>query len=268
MKIQTRRYDLYDENFDEYFFQIIEGMTVEQRERLPDELSAKILRGPRESMDTLTFVQKLHILTSVIGKKWCIIIEEEEGISYEGFLDLQKGYTENHPRLDAMKELRKRESFFIGNPHLMKRLEYATLQFASNTYKAIAGYRAEIHEKRKRVKAQREVSDSVKGIFRFLIHYEAHKYKFAATYGLESFSEWLALMFFYDNENKPAQFNDMFMYAYSSGKRNRGEALKRLRALGYIDTRAKKHSVHTKYYLTSKGKELAIKIMERVVLNY
>jgi DNA-binding HxlR family transcriptional regulator len=268
MKIQTRRYDLYDENVDEYFFQAIDNMTPEQKERLPNELAAKVRRGAKESLDTLTFVQKLHILTSVLGKKWTLIIEDEAGISYEAFLSLQKGYTENHPRLQAVSELRESGSFYIGAPHLMKRLEYVALQCATTVYKAIKGYRSEIHERRKKIAAQREISESVRGVFRLLMHYEANKYKLNATYGLESVSEWLALMYFYDNEEKPSQFNDMFMYAYSSGKRNRGQALLRLRTLGYIDTRAKKHSVHTKYYLTPKGKELAIKIMERVFMNY
>jgi hypothetical protein len=268
MKIQTRRYDLVDENFDEYFFQCISNMTAEQKERLPNELAAKVLRGAKESLNTLTFVQKLHILTSALGKKWTLVVEDENGEGYDAFLQVQKGYSENEPRMMAMRELRESGSFYLGAPHLMKRLEYVALQFATNVYKAITGYRADLHEKRKRIQQQREVSTDVNSVLRFLIHYEENKYRLAANYGLDTMSEWLALMFFYLDENRPATFHDKFMYAYSTGKRHRANALARLMALGYIDTRAKKHSKYTKYYLTSKGRELTVKILERVFFNY
>jgi DNA-binding MarR family transcriptional regulator len=268
MKIPTRTYDIVDENFDEYFFGLIENITPEQKERLPSELLQKVLRGPKEAMSTLTFVQKLHILTSVIGKRWSLIIEDENGSSYEAFQEIQKGYRDNHPRLEAVEMLREAGSFFLGDYHLMKRLEYVTLQCATNIYKAIVGYRAEIHLKRKNIQSYREINESVHGVLRLLIHYEANKYKILANYGLASVSEWLALMYFYDKEEKPSQFHNVFSYSYSSGRRNRGNALMRLRELGYIDTRAKRQSIKTKYYLTAKGKELAIKIMEKVVLNY
>lgn len=268
MNIQSRKYEILDENFDEYFSQAVDSMTMEQREKLPQELSGKILKGGKGYLDTLTFVQKFFILVFSLGKKWTLFIEDDYGLSYEAFLEMQKGYTENYPRREAVSELRESGSFFLGTTQLMKRLEYVTLQCSSNIYKSIVGYRAELHEKRRKIKAQRQITYSVNGILRFLVNYEANKYKLSATYGLNTISEWYTLLFFYEDENKAAKFHETFLYAYSSSRRHRNSALARLLELGYIDTRAKKHTIHIRYYLTPKGKELAIKIMDRVFFNY
>lgn len=268
MNIKTRKYDISDENFNEFFVQAIDGMTVEQRERLPSELSAKVLRGGKDCVDKLTFVQKLYILTGPLEKKWTLFIEDDYGLSYESFLEMQKGYTEDYPRRQALTDLRESGSFFLGTTQLMKRLEYITLQCAGNLYKSIKGYRAELHEKSRKIKAQREVTYSVNGVIRFVINYEANKYKLNVTYGLNSISELYVLLFFYDGENKAAKFHEVFAYAYSTSRRLRNAALARMLALGYIDTRSKKLTIHVRYYLTPKGMELAIKIMDKVLFNY
>lgn len=265
--IKSRKYDIVDENFDEYFFQIVDTMTMEQLERVPNELSAKVRRGAKYSLESLTFVQKLYLLTTVFRKRWTFIIEDEQGSSLEAFEEIQKGYRDNHSRLEAVEELRNTGSFYLGGMHLMQRMEYVVLQCASNVYKAISGYRSAIHERRKKIQSQRDTSESVLGVFRLLMNYEANKFRFV-DYGVLSLSEWYAIMFLYENEAKPAQFHDKFLYSYSSGKRNRINAISRLQLMGLVDSRAKKRSIHTKYYLTQQGKELAIKIMERVVLNY
>lgn len=268
MNINAHKWDILDENFDEYFSQAIDNMTEQQRERLPSELSAKVLRGGKNCLDTVTFVQKLYILTVALDKKWSFFIEDEYGLSYEAFLEMQKTYSEVYPRREAVSELRESGSFFLGTIQLMKRLEYVALQCASNIYKSIAGYRVELHEKRRKIKAQRQITYSVNGIWRFLINYEANKYKLKVTYGLNNISELYVLMYFYEDENKAAKFHETFLYAYSSSKRYRNAALARMLALGYIDTRSKKHTIHIRYYLTPKGRELAIKIMDRVFFDY
>jgi hypothetical protein len=268
MNIIKRKYDLLDEHFDEFFMQAIDNMTVEQKELLPPELAGKFLRGAKNCLDTLTWNQKVYILIVILGKKWTLFIEDDYGISYEAFLEMQKGYTENYPRRQALTEMRESRSFFLGDHQLMKRLEYVALQFATNLYKSIKGYRVELNEKRRKINAQREVSYSVGGIMRFVINYEANKFKLKSTYGLTTLSELYALMFFYDDEHKVAKYHEMFVYAYSTSRRARAAALARLLALGYMDTRSKKRTIHSRYYLTPKGRELMIKIMDKVFFNY
>jgi DNA-binding MarR family transcriptional regulator len=269
MKNKNKKYELSDEHFDEYFFQALSEMTVEQKERLPDDLFSKFRFGAQRALDLLTFDEKLYILTRVLNRRWVLMVESENGISYEAFLDLQKSYAGLAPRLEALTDLRRSGTFLLGAQQLMKRLEYVTMLCATNIYKTIVGYRADINEKRKQITAQRNITESVKGILNFLIHYETSKYKLQQAYGISNISEWLVLMYYYaKEEDTRSQLNVRMAYAVHSNKCDRGKALSKLLHLGFLDIQGRKHTIHTKYYLTPKGKELVIKILERLFLNY
>ena len=266
--LKNRRYDIDNENFDNYFLRHISKITPEQKSRLPQELAFKVFRGGSFSINSLTFMQKMYVLYCAFGKRVSILVEDDnEGLSYNEFAKLERGYRGSQKRGDIVDDFNIKGTFVLGMHDLVARLEYANHLCSSNLWKLAKDYQKyqlnniRLHDK------QRQTKDAVRLLRKLLVYYEGNKKRMAIDYGIDP-AEWLALLHFYDNETKAVPFVDeTFKYSYNSNKQTLRGALVSLQHKGILDIRGSRPR-NVFYYLTPKGVEILGKIIARYILNY
>lgn len=265
-KIQTRKWEIDNENFDHYLTELFKGMSDAQKSKLPIDLSIKFDKGVKQAISLLTFVQKLYVLSVAFGKDISLIIEDEKGINEKTFTSIKKSEAGKKKTGELVDEFRTAGAFFLGNHDLMNWLEYANMVCATPMYKLMSGYKSEMKDRSRVQQRAKTTKESVGGILEMLVHYEGNKKRMATDYDISP-GEWYALMFFYMGESIPTTFyDDKFLYSYLSNRRSLSVALTSLKRKGMLDTRGESRNI--KYYITPKGREMLIKIMERIVLGY
>jgi len=264
-KIQARKWEIDNENFDHYMQDLLKKMTDGQKANLPIELVIKLDKGAKYAVSMLTFVQKLYVLSTAFNKKISLILEDESGISESDFLSILKAKSGKVKTRELVDGLRAAGAFFLGDHDLMSGLEYANMVCATPMYKMMSDFKSDIKDKSKVQHRAQRVRESVNGILQFLINYDGNKKRMSSDYNLNP-AEWYALMFFYRGENAPSAYLEEYKYSYTSNSRTLGVALTNLKRRGYLDTRGAVRS--TRYYITPKGREVVLKIMERIIFSY
>jgi hypothetical protein len=266
-KIQSRKWEIDNVNFDHFMNDLLKTMTDGQRANLPMELAFKLDKGAKYAVSMLTFTQKLYILSIAFNKKVTLIIEDDKGLLPADFLpSIIKAQNGKKKTGELVDEFRAAGAFFLGSHDLMNWLEYANMICATPMYRLMTGFRSDIKDRSKVQQRAQRVRESVNGILEMLVYYEGNKKRMSTDYNVGP-AEWYALMFFYRGENTPDKFYDeAFKYAYTSNRRTLSVALTSLKRRGFLDTRGAVRS--TRYHITPKGKELTIKIMERITFGY
>lgn len=264
-KIQNRKWELENPNFDHYVKALFSEMTEAQRSMLPPDLSYKVGKGSKYSTSMLTFVQKLWILSTIYNKRVSLIIEDEKGIPVNAFKKILQAQHGKIATRELVDEFRHAGAFFLGDHDLMSWFEYANMVCATPMYKLMTGYKADLKDRSKVQVRHQRIQEATYGMLKMLVHYEGNKKRMSSDYDV-TMPEWYALMFFYEQESTMAKFQETFKYAYISNTKDLYGAITKLKRKDMIGSRGTSKR-YFKYYITPKGKEMVIRLMTRIVFG-
>lgn len=263
---KVRIAEIYNENFNHFFTEKLNSITIEQKQKIPNDLAFKIYsRGNEASARKLNFNEKMWLLEVVFGLNVTITVEDPinglETKDYNAARKAQRGSLTNGELLDVLKI---KSVFVIGGKQLMESILYMSHVTTTGIYQLVKKYIPNAgHEKNMKFEDQRKAFANT---LRFLKHYEANKRRIASDYGL-SMPEWYALIYFAIGESFAVDFYKKdFLYSYNSSSINLHKAITRLYNNGYLLRKqiAKKH----KYTVSSKGIDTLNRIFDNILLKF
>lgn len=264
--VEVNKFDIFNENFEEYFMAKVKNMSSQQMNQLPSELKNKLFQGGVvRSSYKLRFAEKAYILSTVFDSQMITMFSDNmEGLGpdqWAAAIAAQKGKIKNG---ELVNNIPINNMFIVGNKELMSPIVYLNHIFCSDIYQlfSIPSVREKSVAEKQHIKRAKEY----RGIIDLFTHYESSKKLIAHEFKLDMPS-WYALLYFGNKERlgRPFYVSD-FKYAYSSNKSNLYNALKKLVDTGYMSQRGKRNEL--KYTLTAKGLDTLNQIIDRVILNY
>jgi predicted transcriptional regulator len=260
-----RNADIYNENFNHYFTEKLNGLTPEQKDKLPNELLYKIFkRGNEASAEALNFNEKTWILSVVFERNVTILIDDDEGLDTKDFVTAIKAQRGKKTNGELLEDLRVHSAFALGNKELMTSMMYIAHVSCSSVYQLVKQNVPNAdHARNKKFMEAKTAFNKTLGMLK---HYEANTRRITMNYGL-TMPEWYALINFAIAEGYAKDFyNRDFKYSYNSNTRNLHKGLKSIALKGYIS--AKKVGIKDRYTITAKGMELLGRIFSNILLNF
>lgn len=260
-----RNAEIYNENFNHFFTEKLNGMTPEQRAELPIEITNKIFRrGEVASAGFLNFNEKMYILSTVFQCSVTITVSDEaNGLDIKDYTAALKVQRDTMSNGELLEKLKIKSAFVLGSKELMSSLLYMAHVENTGIYQLIKNYIPNAdHEKNAKFMEGKKAFIKT---LSFIKKYEANKQKISSDYGL-TMPEWYALIYFSINEGLAKDFyNRDFTYAYNSNRRTLHAALISMCNHGYLVKRqfGKSH----KYSASSKGLDLLNRIFNNILLR-
>jgi hypothetical protein len=260
-----RNLDIYVPNFDDHIYGLLNKITPEQSELIPSELKFKIFKNGIYVIDKLNFTEKMYLLSVCFKHKIIIATEAPDGgVSAKEFkaaIQAQAGRLKNSELLDEMGV----HSLFVqGDKELMQAMQYMAHVKCSDINNLIQA----AHPKKvsKRETKYKEYYRALNNLMRMFAHYEGHKKDVIIDFKL-SVPKLYALFYFFSGEQFGKDFYGIaFRHAYTSNRADLSGALLELYNDGYLSRRGVRQKLA--YTITSKGIELATKVMNKLIFNY
>lgn len=259
-------FDLNCENFDHYFASQLSNLTPEAKDGLPSDIVFKLFRkgGVVNSKSTskLSFLAKLYVLCRSLGKRWYLVIEDEEkGLKFNQFNDVDRILKERDLNMTSAEDLILTGGYILADRELSDTYSVLNRLSASKPYnylvRAKNAPKSDISEENK----------AVNYIIQFLTHYEGNKRDLVAKSGF-SMPELLVLLALYPGEEVEGSslYKETYKRAFQSNPGKLRKAFVSLQAKGYI----RKYGVTygSKLQITSLGKDVLRGIMDKYWLNF
>lgn len=265
MKRAINNYDFYSENFENYFKDIVVGMTQIQKDSLPEQLLFKLFSGEKLTHGNLSFKEKVYILNTVFRKKVEIVIEDEnDGISLEDYCLAKKAQAGKRTNTELLSEPRVQASFVLADRDFFKSIAYFNQIFTTEIYKLYKRtFDFDRTQKDINYNKGREV---VKHITELILSYEINKKRFVMTNNLNP-GKLYALIYFSTGEKLGSSFiKKDFKYSYNCNAVMLSKAVKELTDTGYLDRRG--GTTKYRYTLTAKGQHILNRVIEQIIDNY
>lgn len=259
-------FDLNCENFDHYFASQLPNLTPEAKDGLPRDIVFKLFRkgGDAKSKSTskLSFLAKLYVLCRSLGKRWYLVIEDEErGLKLSQFNDIPRMLKER--RVD----MGNAEDFMLTGGYILADRELSDLFSYLNRLSSSKPYNYLVRAKNAPPNEITEENRATDYVTRFLMNYEGCKKDLVSQTGL-NIPEFFVLMALYPGEETVGAtlYNKVFKRSYQSSPAKIKVAFGTLQQRGYI--RKWGISKGAKMQITPLGRECFRGILDKYLLNW
>lgn len=259
-------FDLNCENFDHYFASQLPNLTPEAKDGLPRDIVFKLFRkgGNAKSKSTsrLSFIAKLYVLCRSLGKRWYLVIEDEEkGLKLNQFSDIPRMLKERDLSVESASDLTITGAYILADRELSDMFSYLNRLSASKPYTYLVKAK---NAPKNEVAEENKYFDFV---VKFLVNYEGRKKDIVAQTGM-GIPELLVLMSVFPGEeiNGATLYKVVFKRAYQSSPTKIKAAFGSLQQRGYM--RKLGFSKGATMQITPLGKEVFRGIMDKYLLNW
>lgn len=259
-------FDIGCENFDHYFASQLPNLTPEAKDGLPRDVIFKLFRkgGNAKSKSTskLSFLAKLYVLCRSLGKRWYLVIEDEEkGLKLDQFNDIRRLLKERELDVENAGDLTLTGGFIFADRQLSDFFSYLNRLSTSKPYNYL------VRAKNAPINPVSEENKAAAYVTQFLTNYEGRKKDFVSQSGM-GIPEILVLMALFPGEEMVSStfYNHLFKRAYQSSPAKIKSAFGLLQHKGYI--RKWGVSKGAKMQITPLGKEIFSGIMHKFLLNW
>lgn len=212
------KFDIESDNFNFYFARHLEGITEDQKTKIPKELNYKLFKGAgkyrAKAINKISFMAKLFILIKCFRKRWVLLVEEEEtGMTPEQFFEMRDKVAQDGYTVYAAEDVMQRGYFATGNKELMDTMAKHNSLSVSPAYHFLS-----------RIKNipptdTWEFKKQALYIVNFLSNYESVKKKILMKSNVSP-PEMYTLFYLYDGIEKLASgiYNDKYRYTYNASR--------------------------------------------------
>lgn len=264
MRQNINRFDIYNENFEGVFNDMLINITQPQLSVLPNDMKFKILKNKKHPASSFNFIEKVYILSTAFDKNITISIEDiNDGVSKVEFRNAvlaQKGKLKNSELLKYPKTM---ASFILADKDLFSSMMYLNHVYTTEIYQLVR--KINVAQRSKRDKLYNQGIETVKSLVKLFMNYELNKKMLIGEFGFDM-AQFYAILYFSTGERLGVDFyNKDFKFSYSANKRDMSTALLVLYNNGYLFRRGEKRYT---YSLTAKGLDVLNKIVERIIGFY
>lgn len=259
------RWNIENENFDHFFHKESSLMSEKQRLSLPKELYFKLFKrgGAVDTTSTykLSFLAKLFILIKALRKRVFILIEDENGMNEEKFLEYREMLKKYKYDVTSAENLITDSVFVLANKDVMDTYSHLNRLSISGSYNYL------IKAKNSPVKTKTaEYIKQINYIAKCFSFYESNRKRITMQMGID-FSEWLVLIHIFHGGHVQSSsiYKSWYRYSYNSSATKIKTAFSSLQMRGFI-TKIGERS-NAKLEITALGRDKVCEIMDRFVIN-
>lgn len=263
LRVNNEKYDVISENFDGYFEQRTNKITEPQKTLLPRKLMIKLFRKGGRITNTLNtnklnFIEKLYVLFRAFKSRWFIVVEDENGGSYEDWLEFKKQVKKKELSEGNAQRTINEGHFFLANKELSDGFSYINELCAAPAYNYLIGA--------KNSKGIAEWRKQRKYIAKFIVNYEGQKKRFLVNMGI-LLPEWYILVYVYSGEEvlSSSVYKDIFKYSFSASSAQIKKGLGTLQAKGFIVKKGNTKGATIK--ITAAGSDIVNQIVSKYIVN-
>lgn len=270
LQIKIRKkggHDIKHEVFDSFCYDKFSKITTEQMEYLPDGLVLKLgkLKRGFKWIDNLSLAERLYLLWKVFKEPFYIFIRGNSNpVSIEDFIKIQTLSNNEDASIEATRCVIDTFGFVLSNHDLIDTMIYAGQITRSPAAKYLLKTRNAVQKDAAKIEKHKE---NLKFIESVIFQYERIITRAVVDQGI-SFSEWLVLLFLYDEKEK--QIKDGVDYYKNTANASRImliNAFSSLRDKGYVEKIGNGRR-RTAQKITILGKQLVNKILIKYILNF
>ena len=256
------QFDLMSENFEGYFAYLVKQMSIEQRNKIPDNLKKKLISQTNGKVrpERLKFVEMLFLMTQVFDKKWYIVIEntgEDDVVSKAHFDEYKRQIVFNEMTGSEPDKILRGGAYILGDRELIRSVFHMNDMCVSGAY----NYALKL-----RNVTPKNIFKERKALYYFvniLQTYEVNKRRIIRNFGI-SMAEMYCLFYLYDGIQKKASplYEEVMANSLGVNKYGLLKALKSVVDKKYVEKFGK--SQDTSYSITSFG----ISIVNDILVKY
>lgn len=259
------KFDLLNENFDNFFANEIALINDQQKSRLPQDIILRLFRpnGTYNATSTnkFSFIAKLYILWKALNKRVFIVVESEKGIDIPMYDSIRKSKNKRLNEHENSEVLLLDSVFISGSKELCDTFSFMNNLSTSPSYNYLTQSKntAPIH-----ITAWKR---RMGYITRFISNYEAKRKDIVVRKSL-SIAQWAVLIYLYDL-NK-VKSNEIYQIKYRNGYQiSQAEIIKAnaiLQRDGMIERIGEGKALY--YKITSIGTDKVNDIFRTMLFNF
>jgi len=249
------RFGLNVENFDLYFEKLTPLISQPAKEALPKDILYRLRKGK------LTFFGKLWVLWKCLGKRWWLVVEEENGgLSVEDFVELREAIKRRDFGVPKAEGFISTGTFVTASKELADSFNYLNRLSTSPAYNFLQ------RAKNKSLNSVSKKEEELMYIARFLCHYEASKKKWV-NQSILNVPEWYVLLALYHGNEvvSTSLYKETFKYAFQSSINKIKKTFRTLKDRNLIEKIGTTRKVTLK--ITPLGKDLVREILNKYAVN-
>lgn len=249
------RFGLNVENFDLYFEKLAPLISQPAKEALPKDILYRLRKGK------LTFFGKLWVLWKCLGKRWWLVVEEENGgLSVEDFVELREAIKRRDFGVPKAEGFISTGTFVTASKELADSFNYLNRLSTSPAYNFLQ------RAKNKGANKVAERKDQLLYICRFLSHWESVKKRIVSEMSL-GIPEVLVLLYYYNGKEMAgsALYKEYYKRAYQSSPTKIKAAFGSLQSMRYLEKIG--HTKGATFNITPLGTDIVNTLLSKYVLN-
>jgi len=249
------RFGLNVENFDLYFEKLVPFVSQPAKEALPKDVLYRLRKGK------LSFFGKLWVLWKCLGKRWWLVVEEENGgLTIDDFIQLRESIKRRDYGVPKAEGYISGGTFVTASKDLADSFDYLNRLSTSPAY----NYLQRVKNSPSNSVSQRE--DELIYIARFLCHYESSKKKWV-NQSILTIPEWYVLLALYHGKEVVSStlHKETFRYAFQSSINKIKRTFRTLKDRNLIEKIGSTRKVTLK--ITPLGKDLVRSILDKYAVN-
>jgi len=255
-----KKYDLYNENFEFWFRNLLIGMDYAQREKMPEDLLIKLERYIKGGTQHFSFLETMFILSTCLGFNGTLLIEDEQGMSEKEYVESRKAFLGRKRNAEIMKYRGTEINFVLASKNLFETVSYLNSVYTGDVYKVIK--EIDFKSTTKISADNAKGRETVKGVARLLLTWERNKKKISLMFRLKP-AHIYALLYFDIAKPGTNFYNGDFKYSYNANRREMVDALTFLHKNNYLIRTGLKRSYT--YSLSAYGISVRDKIFTTLI---
>lgn len=259
------RFDLINENFDNYFANRMMEVTEFGKARIPPYLNVKLWKGDGtfnlKSLPRLNALVRLWLLQKSLNKKVYIIIEDEKGLSDEDFFKWKSGLMSQKESIELAEIFDTQANFFLGDKELCRTLSYLNQMSVSSAYNYVSKIKNIPKNK------VQEFRKECQYVADFLANFESKKKRMVTEQNL-NIAEFYTLLALYNGKPMLASsiYTEKFKSAYVASRIQIQRGFITLQNCGYIEKIGFRKGA--KFKITAAGMGKVDDIMRQYFINF
>lgn len=252
------RIDISLENFDNYFWAHVPGMSPLAKEGLPRDIHFNLFHARKSKK--IGFMEYLYVLTAALGKRWVLMVMDEyNGMTAEDFDKFLK-ITKKKDSVAGAEALIEKGEFVLAGKELFDAAA------AMNTFSISPAYtylsKVKNLPKNKVTESEKEIGHLLK----FLQNYEINKKKWATNHQFITVPEWYVLIaLFAGNEvNSRSLYRDIYRQTFQCSINKITKAFTTLHSRGMVEKIGSTRGLRLK--ITPSGKEMARSLLTKYMI--